>query len=90
MWKNDFREGRLHRAVVIPERLVRSGSPAFEIIEVAKFLPADVIVISTHGRTGLKHMLLGSVTERVVSRAPCPVLVVREREREFIASSGGE
>lgn len=73
------------RGEVSADTLVRSGSPAFEIIEAAKSLPADVIVISTHGRTGLKHALLGSVTEQVVRFAPCPVLVVREREHEFIA-----
>lgn len=67
------------------DTVVRSGPPAIEIIDAAKALSADIIVISTHGRTGLKHMLLGSVTEHVVCRAPCPVLVVREREREFVA-----
>ena len=76
------------RREVPADTLVRSGSPAFAIIEAAKELPADIIVISTHGRTGLKHMLLGSVTEHVVCRGPCPVLVVREREREFIADGG--
>lgn len=65
--------------------LVRTGAPAIEIIEVARSLPADLIVISTHGRTGLKHVWLGSVAEHVVRRAPCPVLVVREQEREFVA-----
>ena len=76
------------RGGVAADTLVRSGSPVFEIIEAAKSLPADVIVISTHGRTGLKHALLGSVTENVVRHAPCPVLVVREREHEFIADVG--
>jgi universal stress protein A len=71
--------------LVSAEKLVRVGSPASEIIEAAKDLDADVIVISTHGRTGLKHVLLGSVVEHVVRRAPCPVLVVREREHEFLA-----
>lgn len=66
---------------------IRTGSPAFEIIEAAKSIPADLIVISTHGRTGLKHVFLGSVTEHVVRRSPCPVLVVRELEYEFIARS---
>ncbi|NOS69117.1 MAG: universal stress protein [Verrucomicrobia bacterium] len=66
--------------------LVRLGSPSREIIEAAESLPADLIVISTHGRTGLKHVLLGSVAEHVVQRAPCPVLVVREREREILVS----
>ena len=63
---------------------VRTGSAATEIIEVAAALPADLIVISTHGHTGLKHVWLGSVTEQVVRRAPCPVLVVREHEHEFV------
>jgi len=40
-------------------------------------------VIATHGHTGLKHLVLGSTAERVVRHAPCPVLTVREREREF-------
>jgi nucleotide-binding universal stress UspA family protein len=66
--------------------LVRTGSPADEIIDVAKSLRADLIVISTHGRTGLKHVFLGSVVEHVVRRAPCPVLVVREQEQEFIVA----
>ena len=64
---------------------VRSGSPSHEIVELARNLPADLIVVSTHGHTGLKHVLLGSVTEHVVRNAPCPVLVVREQEHEFIA-----
>ena len=74
------------RGEVSADTLVRSGSPAVEIIQVAKALPADVIVISTHGRTGLKHVFLGSVAEEVVRRAPCPVLVVREQEHEFLAT----
>jgi nucleotide-binding universal stress UspA family protein len=62
------------------------GSPTLEIVEMARSLPADLIVISTHGRTGLKHVVLGSVAEHVVRRAPCPVLVVREEEHEILAS----
>lgn len=68
------------------DTLVRVGPPAASIIEVARSLPADFIVISTHGRTGLKHVFLGSVAEHVVQCAPCPVLVVREREHEILAS----
>ncbi|MBM3837104.1 MAG: universal stress protein [Verrucomicrobia bacterium] len=64
--------------------LVQCGSPAAEIVAVARGMPADLIVISTHGRTGLKHVLLGSAAEYVVRHAPCPVLVVREYEREFV------
>ncbi len=65
--------------------LVRVGSPTQEIIETARSLPADLIVISTHGLTGLKHVFLGSVAEHVVQRAPCPVFVVRECEHEILA-----
>lgn len=74
------------RREVPTDTLVLVGSPAVEIIEAARSLPADLIVISTHGRTGLKHVFLGSVAERVVQRAPCPVFVVREREHEILAS----
>jgi nucleotide-binding universal stress UspA family protein len=72
------------RGVVAADTIVRTGSPAQEIIAIAERVPADMIVISTHGRTGLKHALLGSVTERVVRHAPCPVLVVRESERDIV------
>ncbi|HVR36861.1 MAG TPA: universal stress protein [Methylomirabilota bacterium] len=65
---------------------IRIGSPARVIIETARNLPADLIVISTHGWTGLKHVFLGSVAGQVVQRAPCPVFVVREREHEILAS----
>ena len=72
------------RGVVPSDTVVRAGSPAGEIVSIAKTLPADLIVISTHGRTGFKHVLVGSVAERVVQTAPCPVLVVREQEREIL------
>src|SRR5262245_54103883 len=74
------------RSEVAAETLVSTGSPAAEIVEAARQICADLIVISTHGRTGLKHVFLGSVTEYVVRHAPCPVLVVREREHEFLAT----
>jgi nucleotide-binding universal stress UspA family protein len=70
---------------VIAKSFVRAGSPTAEILQMAASMPADIIVISTHGHTGLTHALLGSVTEHVVQRAPCPVLVVREREHECLA-----
>jgi nucleotide-binding universal stress UspA family protein len=62
---------------------VRIGKPYQEIVSAAKVLDADLIVISTHGYTGLKHTLLGSTAERVVRHAECPVLVVRKKERDF-------
>jgi nucleotide-binding universal stress UspA family protein len=63
---------------------VRHGRAFQEIAEAARSLPADLIIIATHGYTGIKHALLGSTTERVVRHAPCPVLVVREGGREFV------
>lgn len=68
------------------ETLIQVGAPKSEILAAARNLPADLIILSTHGRTGLKHVLLGSVAEHVVREAPCPVLVVREREHEFLAT----
>jgi nucleotide-binding universal stress UspA family protein len=59
--------------------LVRFGRSFHEIAEAARTRKVDLIVISTHGYTGLKHALLGSTTERVVRHAHCPVLVVRQR-----------
>jgi len=54
------------------------GVPHVEIVRIAKELPADMIVMGTHGRGGLSHLLLGSVAERVVRTAECPVLTVRQ------------
>ena len=70
--------------LVPTERHIRAGGPASEIVDLAREQAADLIVISTHGRTGLSHVLIGSVAEHVVQRAPCPVLVVREDERDFV------
>ncbi|QDV51906.1 universal stress protein [Gimesia fumaroli] len=65
-------------------REVRVGPAFLEIIRYAKQAEIDLIVIGTHGRTGIKHMLLGSVAEKVVRKAPCPVLTVSHPEREFV------
>ncbi len=59
---------------------VRIGAPAEEILRFAREDAMDLVVLGTHGRTGLKHLVLGSVAERVVRQAPCPVLVVRTKE----------
>lgn len=69
---------------LIDGTLVRYGRSFYEITEAARSLKSDLIIISTHGYSGLKHALLGSTAERVVQHAPCPVLVVRPREREFV------
>ena len=55
------------------------GIAADEIVEFAKKGAFDLIVIGTHGRTGIQHALIGSIAERVVRRAPCPVLTVKVR-----------
>jgi len=59
---------------------LRIGPPYFEIARGAAELGVDLIVISTHGHTGLKHVFLGSTAERVVRHATCPVLTLRGRE----------
>jgi nucleotide-binding universal stress UspA family protein len=59
------------------ESLVLWGNPAIDICRIAEEHHADLIVTSTHGRTGLAHLFMGSVAERVVRHAPCSVLVVR-------------
>ncbi len=64
--------------------LIRVGKPFIEIVEVAKGENADLIVISSHGRTGMDHVLFGSTADKVVRKAPCPVLTVRPHEHEFV------
>jgi len=57
--------------------IVRGGRPYFEIAEVAREVKAGLIVLTTHGYTGIKRVLLGGTAERIVRHAPCPVLTVR-------------
>jgi len=64
------------------EAQVTVGEPATEIVALADTLGVDLIVMATHGRTGVPHFLLGSVAEKVVRHASCPVLTVRQRERQ--------
>ena len=64
----------------VETRLVQ-GYPATAIVSRAKHEKFGLIVMGTHGRTGLKHLLIGSVAENVVRTAPCPVLTVRAMER---------
>lgn len=65
-------------AEVITE--VRWGDPVEAIVTYARERSIDLITIATHGRTGLSHVLLGSVAERIVREAPCPVLTLRDRQ----------
>lgn len=64
--------------------VVRVGRAWQEVTEMAKETNADLLVIATHGYTGLKHVLLGSVAEKIIRHAPCPVLTVRPDERDFL------
>jgi nucleotide-binding universal stress UspA family protein len=66
------------------EALVVQGIPFAEIISTAKENEIDMIVIGSHGRTGISHMMLGSVSEKVVRKAPCPVLTVRQPGHKFV------
>ena len=63
---------------------VLEGSPKVEIIRYARQQDIDLIVLATHGRTGLPHVLMGSVAESVVRTAPCPVLTVRPEGHQFV------
>jgi nucleotide-binding universal stress UspA family protein len=67
---------------IIPE--VAEGAAFERIVHFAREKDIDLIVMGTHGHTGLAHLFLGSVAEKVVRRAPCPVLTVRHPEHEFI------
>ena len=62
---------------------LRTGSPFLEIIGYARDVEADMIVVGTHGRSGLSHMLIGSVAEKVVRKASCPVLTIRHPDHAF-------
>jgi nucleotide-binding universal stress UspA family protein len=66
------------------DTMLASGIPYREIIGKARDCAAGLIVIGTHGRTGVEHVIFGSTAERVVRSAPCPVLSVRMGGKEFI------
>jgi len=72
----------LGRLTVHPE--VREGAPFQEILAAARERDIDLIVMGTHGHGGLAHVLLGSVAEKVVRKAPCPVLTVHHPEHDFV------
>jgi nucleotide-binding universal stress UspA family protein len=66
-----------HDPRVVVERRLIEGDPAREIVRLAREAGCDLIVMGTHGRTGLGRLLMGSVAEAVVRKAPCPVLTVK-------------
>jgi nucleotide-binding universal stress UspA family protein len=74
---NDFRKSLRQELAAL--EFVQIGTPLTEIVNAAKDWPADLIVIGSHGRGGVKRALLGSVAEGVMRNAPCPVLVVRAK-----------
>lgn len=75
-------EGWTNSKSVIRE--VRVGAAFMEIIEYAREKEIDLIVIGTHGRSGLMHVLMGSVAERIVRKSPCPVLTVKPEGHQFV------
>jgi nucleotide-binding universal stress UspA family protein len=89
---NEVGQVGLSRVVTAEDRsalkavsVIRAGSsPAFEIVRYAKEHSVDLIIVGTHGRGVVGHLLMGSVAEKVVRLAPCPVLTVRHPEHEFI------
>jgi nucleotide-binding universal stress UspA family protein len=68
-------------------RALRMGNPFVEIVKYAEEAQTDLIVIGTHGRSGLVHLLVGSVAEKVVRKAQCPVLTVRPAGHQFVTTS---
>ena len=70
---------RISDAGVLSDVHMDRGLPALKIAEMARHGEADLIVMGTHGRTGLKHLLLGSVAQRVIQLSSCPVVVVPKR-----------
>ena len=73
------------KAVLKVEETVRIGVPFLEIVRTAKERDVDLIVMGTHGRTGLAHALIGSVAEKVVHHAHCPVLSIKHPQYKFIS-----
>lgn len=65
------------------EILIKTGKPFVEIIDTASANDIDLIIIATHGHTGVEHLLFGSTAEKVVRKAPCPVLTLREPIKGF-------
>lgn len=65
------------------KRIIKSGKPFYEIVETAREEDVDLIIIATHGHTGVEHLLFGSTAEKVVRKAPCPVLTLREPIKGF-------
>jgi nucleotide-binding universal stress UspA family protein len=72
------------KGAVPSEALVKVGLPFVEVVSFAKEQAIELIIVATHGHTGVEHVLFGSTAEKIVRKAPCPVLVVRAEERDFV------
>ena len=83
-WQEQLEQIRPVNEHILTHHVLLEGDPAGEIVDYARDASVDLIVMGTHGRSGLAHVLLGSVAEKVVRKAPCPVLTVRHPEHEFI------
>lgn len=89
-WLQDFKQeevkkldalrDKIRKEGLPVEAIFKEGVPSVEIIQTAKAVGADLIVMGTHGRRGLSHIVMGSVAERVAREAPCPVFIVREKK----------
>ncbi len=66
------------------ETVIKKGTPFLEIVRFANENDIDLIIIGTHGHSGFEHIVFGSTAEKVVRKAPCPVLSVRPSQREFV------
>ena len=86
-WEQDARKrlDQLKTDDIETEVVTQIGHPFVQIVRYARDHDIDLIVMGTHGRGAIGHMLLGSVAEKVVRKAPCPVLTVRQPAHEFVA-----
>ena len=76
-----------HRHQIPIEAIIAHGHPATRIVEIADQRDVDLIVISTHGRSGLAHLLMGSTAESVLRRASCPVMTIRQNPKVTTVST---
>ena len=76
---------KLTKDLDIPvKRVVKTGVTFLEIIDYVKEAGIELVVMGTHGRTGIEHILIGGVAEKVVRKSPCPVLTIRPRDKKFV------
>jgi len=80
--ERDFTKALKHVDVKVA-KVVRTGVAFVEIIDYAKSESIDLIVMGTHGRSAIEHILIGNVAEKVVRKSPCPVMTIRPKGKEF-------